>query len=134
MRRIPANARADRSGIRTVLHHGRQRRLDRRHELVPQPTIDLWPAADKRGDYRYFCSVLIGSALLSTALNLTPLDPAKARYWSAVINGLAAVSLMAAPMPMGSQRKVKGEFTTSWSLKLFGWLTTTAMAAVMFVM
>jgi len=30
-RRIPANARADRSGIRTVLHHGRQRRLSHQH-------------------------------------------------------------------------------------------------------
>lgn len=103
-------------------------------DRVPQPAIDLWPAANKRGDYRYFGSVLIGSALFGSALNLTPLGPAKARYRGAVTHGLAAVSLMAARTPMGWQRQVMAEFTTAWPLKPFGWLATTAMAAEMFVM
>ncbi len=37
-------------------------------------------------------------------------------------------------MPMGSQRKVMGGFTTPWPLKRFGWLATAAMAAGMLVM
>jgi len=64
-------------------------------------------------------------------------DPVKVLYWSAVINGVTAVPLMIVMMPMGSpRRKVMGEFTTPWPLKLFGWLATAAMAtaaAVMFV-
>ena len=51
-----------------------------------------------------------------------------------MINSLAAVSLMAAMMPMGSQRKVIGESIVPRPLKLFGWLATAAMAAGMFVM
>lgn len=45
-----------------------------------------------------------------------------------MINSLAAV------MPMDSQRKVMGEFTTPRPLKLFGWLATAAVAAGMWVM
>ncbi|KZC36808.1 iron transporter, partial [Rhodanobacter sp. FW510-R12] len=76
----------------------------------------------KPHEARFFYGVLIGSALLGIALNLTPLDPIKALYWSAVINGVAAVPLMVAMMLMGSHRKVMGEFTMPWPLKLFGWL------------
>jgi len=88
----------------------------------------------KPHEARFFYGVLIGSALLGIALNLTPLDPIKALYWSAVINGVAAVPLMVAMMLMGSQRKVMGEFTMPWPLKLFGWLATAAMAAAVAVM
>lgn len=88
----------------------------------------------KPHEARFFYGVLVGSALLGIALNLTPLDPIKALYWSAVINGVAAVPLMVAMMLMGSQRKVMGEFTMPWPLKLFGWLATAAMATAAIVM
>jgi Mn2+/Fe2+ NRAMP family transporter len=45
--------------------------------------------------------------------------------------------LMIAMMLMGSHRRVMGEFTMPWPLKLFGWLATAAMATAvvaMFVM
>ena len=83
---------------------------------------------------RFFYAVLIVASLAGIALNLTPLDPIKALYWSAVINGVAAVPLMIVMMLMGSRRKVMGEFTMPWPLKLFGWLATTAMAAAAVVM
>ena len=51
-----------------------------------------------------------------------------------MINGVAAVPLMAAMMLMDSQRKVMGEFTMPWPLKLFGWLATAAMATAVVVM
>ena len=88
----------------------------------------------KPHEARFFYGVLVGSALLGIALNLTPLDPIKALYGSAVINGVAAVPLMVAMMLMGSQRKVMGEFTMPWPLKLFGWLATAAMATAAVVM
>ena len=78
--------------------------------------------------------MLIVASLAGIALNLTPLDPIKALYWSAVINGVAAVPLMIVMMLMGSSRKVMGKFTMPWPLKLFGWLATTAMAAAAVVM
>ena len=88
----------------------------------------------KPHEARFFYGVLVGSALLGIALNLTPLDPIKALYWSAVINGVAAVPLMVAMMLMGSHRKVMGDFTMPWPLKLFGWLATAAMATAVVVM
>ena len=68
------------------------------------------------------------------ALNLTPLDPIKALYWSAVINGVVAVPLMVVMMLMSSRAKVMGEFTLPWFLQLFGWLATAAMGAAAIVM
>ncbi|WP_426688766.1 NRAMP family divalent metal transporter [Rhodanobacter ginsengiterrae] len=88
----------------------------------------------KPREARFFYAVLIGSALLGIALNLTPLDPIKALYWSAVINGVAAVPLMIAMMLMGSNPGLMGEFTMPWPLKLLGWLATAAMAAAVVVM
>jgi Mn2+/Fe2+ NRAMP family transporter len=83
---------------------------------------------------KFFYGVLIIASLAGIALNLTPLDPIKALYWSAVINGVAAVPLMIVMMLMGSSRKVMGKLTMPWPLKVFGWLATVAMAAAAVVM
>jgi len=78
--------------------------------------------------------VLIVASAAGIALNLTPLDPIKALYWSAVINGVVAVPLMIVMMLMGSQAKVMGDFTMPLPLKIFGWLATATMAAAAIVM
>jgi Mn2+/Fe2+ NRAMP family transporter len=83
---------------------------------------------------KFFYGVLIVASVAGIALNLTPLDPIKALYWSAVINGVAAVPLMIVMMLMGSRSKVMGEFTMPWILKIFGWLATAAMALAAIVM
>jgi len=74
------------------------------------------------------------ASLAGMALNLTSIDPVKALYWSAVINGVVAAPLMVVMMLMGSRRKVMGTFTMHWTLKLFGWLATAVMAAAAAVM
>ena len=83
---------------------------------------------------KFFYGVLIVASLAGIALNLTPLDPIKALYWSAVINGVAAVPLMFVMMLMGSSSKVMGKFTMPLLLKIFGWLATVVMAAAAIVM
>lgn len=83
---------------------------------------------------KFFYGVLIVASVAGMALNLTPLDPVKALYWSAVINGVVAVPLMMVMMLMSSRAKVMGEFTLPWYLKLFGWLATAAMAVAAVVM
>ena len=62
-------------------------------------------------------------------LNFTPLDPIKALFWSAVINGVVAVPIMVMIMLMASRRQVMGEFTLTPWLKTLGWLATAVMAA-----
>jgi len=83
---------------------------------------------------KFFYGVLILASVAGMALNLTPLDPIKALYWSAVINGVVAIPLMIVMMLMGSRAEVMGEFMLPWYLKLFGWLATAAMAAAAIVM
>ena len=61
-------------------------------------------------------------------LNFTPLDPIKALFWSAVINGVAAVPIMIIIMLMASRKQVMGQFALRPVLKALGWLATVVMA------
>ncbi len=83
---------------------------------------------------KFFYGVLILASIAGMALNLTPLDPIKALYWSAVINGVVAVPLMIVMMLMSFRADVMGDFTLPWYLKLFGWMATASMAAAAVVM
>jgi Mn2+/Fe2+ NRAMP family transporter len=66
---------------------------------------------------------------IGAILNFTPLDPFKALFWSAVINGVVAAPLMALIMNIASQRVSMGRFTLPLPLKLVGWVATVVMGA-----
>ena len=61
-------------------------------------------------------------------MNLSPVDPIRALYWSAVLNGVVAVPIMAVMMMMASNPQVMGPFTIELTLKVLGWLSTAVMA------
>ena len=97
-----------------------------------------WPTGLDRKplDARGFYGVLTVATLLGLALNfsgvqkVTHLSPIKALFWSAVINGVAAVPIMVVMMLMCHNRKVMGQFVNiSKSLRLMGWLATMTMLA-----
>jgi NRAMP (natural resistance-associated macrophage protein)-like metal ion transporter len=71
---------------------------------------------------------------IGVALNFTAIDPIKALFWSAVINGVVAVPIMAVMMHMASRSKVMGRLTLPRPLWLVGWLATLVMAAMVVVM
>ena len=75
-----------------------------------------------------FYGVLALLILFGALLNFTPIDPIKALFWSAVINGVVAVPVMAMMMLLSSQRKAMGQFKLHRGLKLVGWLATAVMA------
>ena len=77
---------------------------------------------------REFYAVIVISILGGTAITFFHLDPIKALYWSAVINGLAAVPVMAVIMLMASTSKIMGRFAVKGLLKGAGWLATLVMA------
>jgi Mn2+/Fe2+ NRAMP family transporter len=84
-----------------------------------------------------FYSVIGVATVVGVVIDWSPLDPIKALFWSAVINGVAAVPIMAAMMVVASSAKAMGEFTASPRLRLYGWTATAVMAAAavaMFVM
>ena len=85
--------------------------------------------AQRPGRAPAFYWAITAGILVGALLNFSPLDPIKALFWSAVINGVAAVPIMALIMLIASQRKVMGEFVVKPWLKALGWAATAAMAA-----
>ena len=81
------------------------------------------------GRARAFYGTIAVATLVGAGLNFTTLDPIKALFWSAVINGVAAVPVMIMIMLMASRTAVMGQFTLGRWLKGFGWIATAVMAA-----
>ena len=75
-----------------------------------------------------FYATIALATLGGVALNFTPLDPVKALYWSAVVNGVLAAPLMAVMMLIASNRRAMGRLTLSWPMQAAGWLATLVMA------
>ena len=83
---------------------------------------------------RGFYLILIIATLLGVALNFTPIDPIKALFWSAVINGVIAVPIMVVIMLMVARPDVMGQFVISHRLRITGWLATAVMAFAVLTM
>jgi Mn2+/Fe2+ NRAMP family transporter len=75
-----------------------------------------------------FYAVIVLATMLGLLIDWSPIDPIRALFWSAVLNGLAAVPLMVAMMVVVSRPKVMGRFTASRPLLLLGWTATGVMA------
>ena len=67
-------------------------------------------------------------------MNFTKLDPMRALFWSAVVNGVIAVPIMAVMMMLAVKPDVMGPFTLSPRLRALGWLSTLVMAAAVAAM
>jgi Mn2+/Fe2+ NRAMP family transporter len=89
-----------------------------------------WPIglARKPKQAKAFYLALAGATLVGVLINFSPIDPIKALYWSAVINGIVAVPVMAIMMLMAGNAKVMGKFTISPTMQTIGWVATTVMA------
>jgi Mn2+/Fe2+ NRAMP family transporter len=81
-----------------------------------------------------FYAILAGATLVGAVMNYTPIDPVKALFWSAVINGVVAVPVMIIMMLLSNNRKVMGKFSLPPILKVIGWLATAVMGVAAFGM
>jgi Mn2+/Fe2+ NRAMP family transporter len=79
-----------------------------------------------------FYSVIGIAIATGLSLNFLHVDPVKALYWSAILNGLVAAPLMAVIMLMASNRKVMGKFVIPAYLRWVGWCASTVMFCVCF--
>jgi NRAMP (natural resistance-associated macrophage protein)-like metal ion transporter len=88
-----------------------------------------WPVGLAREPMKAkaFYGTIAIATLLGGAMNFTAIDPVKALFWSAVINGVVAVPIMAMTMRMATDRKIMGEFSVRGLLRVLGWLATAAM-------
>lgn len=91
--------------------------------------LELSPVLAKK-----FYGMIAISTLLGIAFCFTPIDPIKALYWSAVINGVISVPIMVMMMLMAVRRDIMGQFVISLRLKIVGWMTTFIMAIAVAVM
>ena len=87
--------------------------------------LEIKPARAKK-----FYMILTGMMLGGFALNLVQVDPIKALFWSAVINGLVAPPTMIAMMKIARDPSVMKSFVISKSLTVLGWCATGIMLAV----
>jgi Mn2+/Fe2+ NRAMP family transporter len=83
---------------------------------------------------RGFYGILMIATLLGVALNFTPVDPIKALFWSAVINGVIAVPIMVIVMLLSGRTDVMGNFTVKGPLRVLGWSATAVMAVAVVLM
>jgi Mn2+/Fe2+ NRAMP family transporter len=81
-----------------------------------------------------FYSVIGVATLLGLGIDFSPLDPMRALFWSAVINGFVAVPVMAAMMIVASRRSQMRRFTVTGPVLALGWATTLIMAAAVVAM
>jgi NRAMP (natural resistance-associated macrophage protein)-like metal ion transporter len=75
-----------------------------------------------------FYSIIVFATMVGLLIDWSPIDPIRALFWSAVLNGLTAVPLMIAMMIVVSRHAVMGRFTANRTLLLFGWGATAVMA------
>ena len=86
--------------------------------------LDLPPATAKP-----FYGILAAAMLLGVAISIAGLNPIQALYWSAVINAVISVPIMAAVMLTASSRRVMDKLVLPTRWKVLGWMATAAMGA-----
>ena len=77
-----------------------------------------------------FYAILAVATLIGVALNFTGINPIKALFWSAVINGVAAVPIMIVMMLMTTNKNITGELRLPTLQKVIGWIATGVMFIV----
>jgi len=81
-----------------------------------------------------FYGVIIVSTVVGTGLGFSAIDPIKALYWSAVINGVISVPIMTVMMLMASRTDIMGTFVIRRKLQVLGWLAALMMAIAVVAM
>ncbi|ESS40054.1 Mn2+ and Fe2+ transporters of the NRAMP family [Burkholderia cenocepacia KC-01] len=75
-----------------------------------------------------FYTVLALCVIVGIAICFSPIDPIRALYWSAVLNGVAAVPMLVLVMLLSQQRDAAGQPGSGPVSKMFGWLAVALMA------
>jgi Mn2+/Fe2+ NRAMP family transporter len=90
-----------------------------------------WNAGLEReaNDARGFYAVIAVSVLAGLGIQYLPISPMKALFWSAVINGVVAVPLMAVIILLVSKKSVMGKYVASRPIVILGWIATLVMGA-----
>lgn len=88
-----------------------------------------WPMGldRKLGQAPGFYAIIAAATLGGVLLTFLRVNPIKALFWSAVLNGLVAAPIMAVSMILASRRSTMGPFVIGRALKILGWTATAVM-------
>lgn len=81
----------------------------------------------KLNEARAFYATIAAATMGGVALNFAPIDPIKALYWAAVVNGVLATPLMAVMMIIAMNRRIMGRLALPPITVIAGWLATAVM-------
>jgi NRAMP (natural resistance-associated macrophage protein)-like metal ion transporter len=76
-----------------------------------------------------FYTVIAFAVVVGVTVDYSPFDPIQALFWSAVVNGVISVPLMAAMLVVVGRQDIMGEFVASRPQRVVGWIATACMAA-----
>ncbi len=95
-----------------------------------------WPEGLERHwrEAKGFYAIIGIATIVGTGLDFTPIDPMKALYWSAVINGVVAVPIMAAMMLLAGKPEVMGPLPVRRKTRFLGWGAVALMTAAVLMM
>ncbi len=88
-----------------------------------------WPVglARKPRQAKAFYTTIAVATILGATMHLLAINPLKALVWSAVINGVVAVPIMALLMLMSARTDIMGTFVIERGWLVVGWLATALM-------
>jgi Mn2+/Fe2+ NRAMP family transporter len=95
-----------------------------------------WPNGLSRRplEAKAFYGALVVATLAGIGFNFSPVDPVRALFWSAVVNGVVAVPVMTMMMLITSSSKIMGRFTIAGNRRIVGWVATGVMASAVVAM
>jgi NRAMP (natural resistance-associated macrophage protein)-like metal ion transporter len=88
-----------------------------------------WPVGFGRQvqEAKAFYATVVLATLVGMIINFSAINPIKALFWSAVLNGIVAVPIMIIMMLMASRYDILGRFAIKGWLKILGWIATALM-------
>jgi len=95
-----------------------------------------WPVGLARQplEAKAFYATLSAAVVIGAGLNFIGVNPMRALYWSAVLNCVVAIPVLALMVLMAGSRRIMGEFTVNAALRAVGWLAVGLMATSVAVM
>jgi NRAMP (natural resistance-associated macrophage protein)-like metal ion transporter len=95
-----------------------------------------WPEGLERHwrEAKGFYAIIGIATIVGTGLDFSPIDPMKALYYSAIVNGVVAVPIMVGMMILSGNPAVMGALPVRRKTRFFGWGAVLVMAIAVVMM
>jgi Mn2+/Fe2+ NRAMP family transporter len=78
---------------------------------------------------KLFYAVIIIPTLIGMGINFLGINPIRALFWTAVVNGFLAPPMLIVVMVIANNRRIMGERVNGYWTNIGGWVTTLVMLA-----